>query len=70
MSNVETLQQMLYQIHAEDIIILFDVRENERFFDDVFAYSEQNDIKVLFIHDQKNHLHRKKCAVNLYLGGD
>ena len=67
-SKVDTLQQMLQQMNAEDIIILFDVRENEHYFDNVFTYSEQNNIQILFIHDQKNHIHRKKCAVNLYLG--
>ena len=69
-SKVDTLPQVLHKINAEDIIILFDVRENENYLDNVFAYSEQNGIKVLFIHDQKNHPHRKKPAVNLYLGGE
>ena len=69
-SNVEMLQDVLQKVNTEDIIVLFDIRENEYYLENVFASSEKNDVKVLFIHDQKNHPYRKKCAVNLYLGGE
>ena len=69
-SKVEVLQSMLHKIRKEDVVILFDDRENEDVLEDVFSYSDNNEIKILLIHDQKNHPYRRKCAVNLYLGGE
>ncbi len=67
-SEVKMLQEMLSLVNPEDIIILFDDRENENYFKNIFGYAEVNGLKVLFIHDRKNNPYRKKCAVNLYLG--
>lgn len=69
-SNVEMLQQIIHKISEEDIIILFDIRDNEYRIANVFAYANQNNIKVLLIHDEKKHPYKEKCAVNLYLGGE
>ena len=66
--KVEMLQDKLHKVKTEDIIILFDNQENEYYLAEIFAYAENNGIKILFIHDQKNHPYRRKCAVNLYLG--
>ena len=69
-SRFEMLSDVLQNINEEDIIILFDISENESYLEDIFGYAEKNGVKVLFIHDLKNHPYRKKCAVNLYLGGE
>lgn len=69
-SKVELLRDALQKVNAEDVIILFDVREDEYYLETIFASVEKKGVKILFIHDQKNHPYRKKCAVNLYLGGE
>lgn len=69
-TKVEMLQGMLHKIQKEDIVILFDDQDNDDVLDDVFAYVDNNGFKVLLIHDHKNHPYRRKCAVNLYLGGE
>ena len=69
-TKLEVLQDVLKKVVTEDVIILFNMHENDSDLKNIFATSEKNGIKVLFIHDEKNHPYRKKCAVNLYLGGE